>query len=282
MNNELQHEPQNPVSLQQRVLRAEQLIALGQRIMGTLERDQALQAVQEAAKQLTSAHGVSVALHTSKEPTLYLYLLGEGRPAVIEFPYEEAALRFVCNSGESLLLEDISSSDYPDYKVLVRHAPPDVWETEQSMRAALIVPLTVADRIIGTLNLTSAKASAFTPDDQELAERLATFLAVALENARLYAQAEDRISIERLMNELTGQQQGDIQTLFLSTLREVGQTLNARVGRVRLQMPTVEAVDVNKLRKLFDSGVFSKRIKDEIRAQVDALSNSARTENKDT
>jgi GAF domain-containing protein len=259
-----------PNELERRVARAEQLIAFGQRIMGTLERDQVLAAVQEAAHQLTPAEGVSIALHREHEPTLYLYLIGKNRPTVIEFPYNESALRFVCNSGESLLLEDIGNSEYPDYKVLVSHAPPDGWEEEQSMHAALVVPLQVADRIVGTFNLTSSKRAAFTPDDLELAGQLATFLAVALENARLYAQAEDRISIERLMNELSGQQQGDIQTLFLNTLREVGTTLNARVGRVRLQVPTVEAVDVTKLRRFFDSGVFGKRTKDEIRAMVDA------------
>jgi GAF domain-containing protein len=119
----------------------------------------------------------------------------------------------------------------------------------------------VADRVIGTFNLTSTTAAVFDSDDLALAEQLATFLAVALENARMYAQAADRVSIEQLSSQLTGQQQGDIQALFLNTLREVGETLNARVGRIRLQMPTVEAVDVAKLRKLFDSGTFGKRFK---------------------
>ncbi|HLY28553.1 MAG TPA: hypothetical protein VKQ72_19560, partial [Aggregatilineales bacterium] len=63
-------------------------------------------------------------------------------------------------------------------------------------------------------------------------------LAIALENARLYAQASGRIEIEQLMNRMSGsiQQGRDVNNMLLGALQQMAQALNARQARVRLQM----------------------------------------------
>jgi GAF domain-containing protein/anti-sigma regulatory factor (Ser/Thr protein kinase) len=60
------------------------------------------------------------------------------------------------------------------------------------IRAILAVPLTVKEQVIGALGLVDASGRVFTEDDVRLAQAFADQAAVALENARLYADAERR------------------------------------------------------------------------------------------
>jgi PAS domain S-box-containing protein len=57
------------------------------------------------------------------------------------------------------------------------------------MRAALIVPMTVRTRVIGALTMVNAESGrSFEQSDVELAEQIAEMAALAVENARLYAE----------------------------------------------------------------------------------------------
>ncbi len=60
------------------------------------------------------------------------------------------------------------------------------------MRSVLAVPLIVKDQVIGALGLVDTAGRVFTTDDVQLAQAFADQAAVALENARLYAEAERR------------------------------------------------------------------------------------------
>jgi GAF domain-containing protein len=60
------------------------------------------------------------------------------------------------------------------------------------IRSILAVPLIVKEQVIGALALADTNGRAFTADDVRLAQAFADHAAVALENARLYAEAERR------------------------------------------------------------------------------------------
>ena len=72
--------------------------------------------------------------------------------------------------------------------------PPEVRASLEisQIRAILAVPLTVKEQVIGALGLLDARGRVFTEDDVRLAQAFADQAAVALENARLYADAERR------------------------------------------------------------------------------------------
>lgn len=248
---------------ERRARQLEQITNLSRRVMSTLDRTAILQTVAVETQPLVQADRISVALHWPEESTLYLYLLSDQQaPSVVDFTFGDTALRFVCNTGESLVLDDISGSDYPDYKVLSRHARPDSWESDSPVRSVLIVPLRAGGRIIGTYNLARQTAASFAASDIPVVEQIANQLAIALENARLFAQAESRIQTEQLLNRLgSSLQQSDLQTLILNTTREIAQTIGARRARVRLNTPAAEAVDVARLKKLLDSKSFGKPLR---------------------
>src|SRR5207249_7765489 len=60
----------------------------------------------------------------------------------------------------------------------------------------MAVPLLLRDQVIGMLVLTSKEANAFTPRHATLALAIANQAAIAIENARLYAQAQDLAALE--------------------------------------------------------------------------------------
>jgi sigma-B regulation protein RsbU (phosphoserine phosphatase) len=69
-----------------------------------------------------------------------------------------------------------------------------------SIRSELVVPLMRQERLIGVLDLESTEASAFTLEHERLLTLLGSYIAVALENSRLFEEARENQS--RLQNDL--------------------------------------------------------------------------------
>jgi GAF domain-containing protein len=63
---------------------------------------------------------------------------------------------------------------------------------DESVRSLLTVPLSVQQRVIGTLSVDSDQPNAFSEADERLLTIAATQAAIAIENARLYASLEQR------------------------------------------------------------------------------------------
>ncbi|PYM21786.1 MAG: hypothetical protein DMD78_16855 [Candidatus Rokuibacteriota bacterium] len=76
------------------------------------------------------------------------------------------------------------------------------WIEQAGYRAVLAVPLRVKGRVVGAFAVGDALGRAFSPEDIRLAEAFADHAAVALENARLYADTEARRREAELMAEL--------------------------------------------------------------------------------
>lgn len=97
----------------------------------------------------------------------------------------------------------------------------------RNIQSILIVPLLVKDRVIGTIGLDAIDTQrTFTPDELDLAQTIANQIAIAIENAQLFAaEARRRREAETLM--VTSQALSktlDLQEIFeviLSELRQV-------------------------------------------------------------
>jgi signal transduction histidine kinase len=95
------------------------------------------------------------------------------------------------------------------------------------MRSFLGVPVRVRDEIFGNLYLTEKRGGAqFTADDEAVVLALAAAAGVALQNARLYAQARDRQGWLAATTEITtallsGSDGGDVLALIATRAREL-------------------------------------------------------------
>jgi PAS domain S-box-containing protein len=98
-------------------------------------------------------------------------------------------------AGQIILLPDIR--DDTSLAQALREGMGGLMDTTFSyVRASLFVPLTLKDRVIGMLVLTSSEADAFTQHHATLAQAIANQAAIAIENARLYAQAQELAALE--------------------------------------------------------------------------------------
>ncbi len=117
---------------------------------------------------------------------------------------------------------------HPDWTIVLRNVP---WQ-----RSLLIVPLVQRGQVLGFLWLTNRAKDRFT---QAVADRLmplANAAAIALDNNRLLQEAQQHAEREERLNQIGVriQQHTEMADLLTVTLQELGQTLGAKVGRIRL------------------------------------------------
>ncbi len=114
----------------------------------------------------------------------------------LRFPVKHLGLIWeTIASGESIIVPDLLE-ETPLAQAL-RAAMGDLLATTfQYVCSWMAVPLMLRDRVIGMLVLTSQEEHAFTPRHATLALAIANQAAIAIENARLYAQAQELAALE--------------------------------------------------------------------------------------
>ncbi len=156
-----------------------------------LDPDLLLTRLYEQVQRLFTPDAVIVSLYDAETGNLQLTLAMENGQVIpgmsgaqISLVESDSGLiGWVIRSGQPLLVGDIQRDDLP---VHVRmHGRP--------IRTWLGVPLMGRDRVIGAIAVQSAQPHAYDDDHRRLLESLAGQVAIALENARLYQEAQQRL-----------------------------------------------------------------------------------------
>jgi PAS domain S-box-containing protein len=104
-------------------------------------------------------------------------------------PDARSALHEVIRTGRSQLLADIPDSLSEDTAAISEHVR---LQRELGLRSAMIIPLRARGRTLGALTFVSAESNRrFGDADLAFAEELANVAALAVENARLYREAQN-------------------------------------------------------------------------------------------
>jgi sigma-B regulation protein RsbU (phosphoserine phosphatase) len=96
----------------------------------------------------------------------------------------------------------------------------------EAVRSELVIPLMLQDRLIGVIDLESVKVAAFTAENERLLGILSSYIAIALENSRLYAQSQDHE--QRLQADLDTAREVQLQLLPQGALEISGLDVSAR------------------------------------------------------
>src|SRR5262252_7110195 len=183
-----------------------------------LDLESVLQQIVEAAVELVSArYGALGVLGEGGRLTEFVPVgLDEAEIARIHhWPEGRGLLGELITNPRPLRLHDLTtdprSSGFPD-----GHPP---------MRSFLGVPLRIRDEVYGNLYLTEKQGGDFDEEDEALVQALAAAAGVAIENARLYAEARRqqqwlRATAEVTQRLLSGDQHGEV--LDLVTLQALG------------------------------------------------------------
>lgn len=195
--------------------RAELLIQAGLTLTSELSLDAVLQRIVELAVEITDARYAALGVLGADgriEEFITEGVTSQERAAIGDPPAGHGLLGLLITEGRPLRIDDITAD--PRSVGFPPNHPP--------MHTLLGAPVMARGRIFGNIYLTDKRgALAFTEEDQRALEVLATQAGVAVENARLYLEAQHaqselrRLEVlderERIAKEL---HDGVIQSLF--------------------------------------------------------------------
>ena len=168
------------------------LYDISRELTAILDRETLLRSIAQHVKKLVNYHVFTVMLWNEKTELL------EG---VFAMHYEDTIpARFRVPLGEGVTgtaAADRKPIRVPDVKLEPRYIHCDA---SHGVRSELVVPLLLQDKLIGVLDLESTVPQAFSPEHERMLTALSAFIAIALENSRMYEEA--RRNEQRLLAEL--------------------------------------------------------------------------------
>ncbi|RMG76247.1 MAG: GAF domain-containing protein [Chloroflexi bacterium] len=219
--------------LEKQVHQMEQIAAFSQALQSTFDLRTILEISLINATQIFTADYTAIMLYNTTRAALYAVAwqinsqdpvvdLTEGMP--VEISGTTAGL--VWETRQPLQTNDISQLDNRRFTFL------------DDIQSVLSLPIVSRGVVTGILELGSLKRGAYSITDYVVSQQFANQLAVAIENAEVYAQSQRLAKSKAKVNEISSllQQQMDIEQILDLTLNELGQVLGAKRGRIRLNV----------------------------------------------
>ena len=177
----------NPLSrsaeeLRERARRLELVAGIGQRATAILELDELLHQAISLIRKEFSYFNVSILLVDGPELVLRASATLQAHEDHLRLAIgREGITGWVAHTGEPLLVSDVERD-------------PHFMRCDEAVltRSELAVPIKLQGRVIGVLDAQSAELAAFAPMDLFTLQTVADQLAIAIENARLYAETRRR------------------------------------------------------------------------------------------
>jgi GAF domain-containing protein len=122
----------------------------------------------------------------------------------------------------------------------------DEWQPNPYLpdtRSELALPLRVRGEIIGALTVQSSEPHAFSAELISILQTMGDQLAVAIDNSRLLAGAEERIQRQRILNQISTQlhNTSDIDEIVRIGLQALSEQMNGRSVHLSLGKPPASA-----------------------------------------
>ncbi|MBJ7472801.1 MAG: GAF domain-containing sensor histidine kinase [Solirubrobacteraceae bacterium] len=174
------------------------LLEVGPELTSELDLPAVLDRLLETARELTGAQYAAIGVLDERRRTLEQFVTAgideTTRAAIGALPRGHGILGLLIDRPQPLRLDDVTQHPR-SYGFPAGHPP---------MTSFLGLPITIRGEVWGNLYLTDkADGGAFTDDDMAAVAVLATWAAVAIDNARLFADAtQQRVVLERAVRSL--------------------------------------------------------------------------------
>jgi GAF domain-containing protein len=209
---------------------------VARRAASILDVDQLLQEVVAAIQQGFNYHNVALALLDEAAGELELVAIAGGFADLVPLDYRQAVgigmVGWVAETGQPLLANDVSQE--PRYIL--------GYLKEPLPKSELCVPLRLADKVIGVLDIQDIQLNAFDETDLRAMETLADQLAIAIENARLFRETkrrfEETMALYQTSLDITAQM--EMTELLKSIVERAVTLLRAQGGGISLYDPEQE------------------------------------------
>jgi adenylate cyclase len=166
----------------QNALAMEMLHEIGREIASILDLDFLLDRVGELTRRVIDYELFTIFFLDSKSGKFSWRTAIGYDPAYVrdtEFKLGEGVISRAVKEREAVIVDDVSlDPDYVSTRTLDGRSP----------RSELCIPLVIQDRVLGVISLESVEVGHFRPEQAALMTVLASQVAVAIENARLYRE----------------------------------------------------------------------------------------------
>jgi len=168
------------------------LYEISHELTSILDREELMRRIAERVKKLVNYHVFSVMLWNETDQRLesvFAQRYDEALPEKFEMPLNQGITGTAAAERRTIRVVDVRLD--PRYVACGGGV---------EVRSELVVPLLLQDRLIGVLDLESTVPHAFSAEHERLLNILGSYIAVALENSRLFAEARE--NQERLLDDL--------------------------------------------------------------------------------
>jgi sigma-B regulation protein RsbU (phosphoserine phosphatase) len=168
------------------------LYEISHELTSILNREELLRRIAERVKKLVDYHVFTVMLWNEQAQVLesvFSMRYQDAIPSRVQMPLHQGITGTAAAERRTIRVVDVRLD--PRYLQC---------GTDVEVRSELVVPLLRQDRLIGVLDLESTEPQAFTAEHERLLNILGSYIAVALENARLFDEARENQT--RLQNDL--------------------------------------------------------------------------------
>lgn len=169
------------------------LYEISHELTSILDRGELLRRIAERVKKLVDYDVFAVMLWNESRQVLesvFSMRYQDAIPSRVEMPLHQGITGTAAAERRTIRVVDVRLD--PRYMAGC--------QADVEVRSELVVPLLLQNRLIGVLDLESTKPHAFSAEHERLLNILGSYVAVALENSRLFEDARENQT--RLMNDL--------------------------------------------------------------------------------
>ena len=169
------------------------LYEVSREITSILDREELLRRIAQRVKRLVNYDAFSVMLWNDRSQALeanFEMRYEQSLPSRLRVQLSEGLTGTAAAERRVLRINDVQQD--PRYL----HCCSGL-----EVRSELVIPLLLQDRLIGVLDLESIKIHAFTAEHERMLQTLGSYIAVALENSRLYEEAhQNQVRLQEDLN----------------------------------------------------------------------------------
>ncbi|HWY09013.1 MAG TPA: GAF domain-containing SpoIIE family protein phosphatase [Candidatus Acidoferrales bacterium] len=168
------------------------LYEISHELTSILDREELLRRIAERVKKLVNYHVFTVMLwneSTQMLESVFSQRYEDALPSRFQMPLHQGITGTAAAERRTIRVVDVRLD--PRYVSCGE---------EVEVRSELVVPLLLHDRLVGVLDLESTMPQAFSAEHERLLNILGSYIAVALENSRLFEDARENQT--RMMNDL--------------------------------------------------------------------------------
>jgi sigma-B regulation protein RsbU (phosphoserine phosphatase) len=197
------------------------LVEISEEINSSLDLDEVLQKTAMLVKRLVDFEIFGVMLLDESTQRLYhRFTIGYGEQASKDWqiPLGQGITGTAAATGRAVRVGDVRED--PRYINII-----------DSVRSELVVPLVVKGQSIGVLDIQSTQVDYFTRDQQSVLTLMASRLAVAIENARLFERVRSQADTLRVLNEVGREANSilDVEELLRRAAELVKRVINYQI-----------------------------------------------------